>query len=140
MIRIENISLNELNGLSKGTLAETLNIEFVEITKSYLVAKMPVDHTTKQPFGVLHGGASMALSETVGSIGGICCLDKTKQYCVGLEINANHIRPVKSGYVFAKATPLHIGNKTQVWDIKISNEEGKLVCVSRLTLAVLDLV
>ncbi|MFN8437211.1 MAG: hotdog fold thioesterase [Cytophagales bacterium] len=118
-------------------MAETLEIEFTEITSNSLTAKMPVNHKTKQPYGILHGGASVALAETVGSIAGNLLVNDSGKMCVGLEINANHLRPASDGYVYAVATPLHLGSKTHVWDIKISNDDNKLVCVSRLTLAVI---
>lgn len=124
--------------MNKGTLGEQLGIEFTEIGPDYLCGKMPVDHRTKQPIGMLHGGASVALAETLGSLAAYLFLDEQKQYCVGLDINANHVRSVKEGFVYGKAMPLHIGRQTQVWEIKITNGEGKLVCISRLTIAVLD--
>jgi len=99
---------------------------------------MPVDHRTHQPMGLLHGGASVALAETMGSVGAVGCLDSSKQYCVGLEINANHIKSTRSGFVFGTARPIHLGKKTQVWEIKIMNEQKELVCVSRITMAILD--
>jgi 1,4-dihydroxy-2-naphthoyl-CoA hydrolase len=99
---------------------------------------MPVDHRTKQPFGLLHGGASVVLAETLGSFAASISVDMEKYQCVGLEINANHIRSVKEGYVYGKATPLHVGRQTQVWEIRITNEAGQLVCVSRITIAVLE--
>lgn len=133
----DNISLKNLNNLCLGNMAETLEIEFTEITSNSLTAKMPVNHKTKQPYGILHGGASVALAETVGSIAGNLLVNDSGKMCVGLEINANHLRPASDGYVYAVATPLHLGSKTHVWDIKISNDDNKLVCVSRLTLAVI---
>ena len=133
----DNISLKNLNNLCLGNMAETLEIEFTEITSNSLTAKMPVNHKTKQPYGILHGGASVALAETVGSIAGNLLVNDSGKMCVGLEINANHLRPANDGYVYAVATPLHLGSKTHVWDIKISNDDNKLVCVSRLTLAVI---
>jgi 1,4-dihydroxy-2-naphthoyl-CoA hydrolase len=99
---------------------------------------MPVDHTTRTPAGILHGGASASLAETLGSVAANLCVEPGKKYCVGIEINANHIRPVAGGYVYGITRPLHLGNTTQVWEIRISGEEGKLVCISRLTLAVLE--
>ena len=99
---------------------------------------MPVDSRTVQPYGILHGGASAALAETLGSIAGMLVLDSEKEYCVGMEINANHIRSVRGGYVYGTAKPIHVGRKTQVWEIRIEDEEGKLVCISRLTLAVIS--
>ncbi|MCS6967946.1 MAG: hotdog fold thioesterase [Cytophagales bacterium] len=115
-----------------------LGIEFTEVGENWLAAKMPVDERTRQPLGLLHGGASVALAETLGSLAGYLMLPEGKA-CVGLEINANHIRSVRQGYVFGKAVPLHIGKTTHVWEIKIHDQEQRLVCVSRLTLAVIDL-
>ncbi len=100
--------------------------------------KMPVDSRTHQPYGILHGGASCALAETVGSIASHLVIDTQKFYCVGLDINANHLRPAHHGFVTAKATPLHLGRRTHVWDIKIYNENDKMVCVSRLTVAIIE--
>ncbi len=136
----KDISIEALQQMGKGNMGEHLGMEFVEIGANYLKAKMPVDHRTKQPYGLLHGGASVALAETLGSIGAALVTDSEKYYCVGLEINANHVRGVKDGFVIATATPLHIGASTQVWDIKIHDEKEKLVCVSRLTVAVLKRV
>ena len=133
-----DIKIGELNKLSPNTIAEQLGIEFTEIGNDFISGKMPVDHRTHQPMGLLHGGASVVLAETLGSVGSLLCLDTTKQTCVGLEINANHIRGVREGYVYGKASLLHTGKKTHVWDIKITNEQNELVCVSRLTIAVLD--
>ncbi|WP_449257932.1 hotdog fold thioesterase [Chlorobium limicola] len=121
----------------EGQMARHIGIEITEVGSDFMTARMPVDHRTIQRIGILHGGASLALAETVGSIAASYCIDREKQYIVGQEINANHIRPVKSGYVHATATPLHLGKTSQVWDIRIRNEEGKLVCVSRFTVAVL---
>jgi len=121
---------------NKNHIGEYIGIEITEIGDDYLAGKMPVDHRTTQPMGLLHGGASCVLAESLGSMAGAMCVDLSKQYVVGLEINANHIRGVKSGWVYGKATPIHLGRATQVWDIKIVNEEQKLVCISRLTLSV----
>lgn len=129
---------NALNDSRRLTMLEHLGIEFVEIGADYIKAKMPVDHRTIQPFGLLHGGASAALAETLGSVAANLCVDREKKMCVGLEINANHVRPVSSGFVYGVARPVHIGDATQVWEIHIENEQKKLVCISRLTLAVLD--
>lgn len=120
-------------------MSDHLGIEITEIGDDYLAGKMPVDHRTVQPFGILHGGASCVLAETLGSIAGQLCVDNGKQIVVGLDINANHIRAVRSGYVYGKASPLHVGRSTQVWEIKIVNESQQLVCISRLTLAVKDI-
>jgi len=134
----DKISLEALNGLSKNTMAERIGIEFTAIGPDYLEAKMPVDTRTHQPFGLLHGGASVALAETMGSVAATCCVDMTRQYCVGLEINANHIRSVRQGFVKGITKPVHIGKKTHVWEIRIVNDKEELVCISRITLAVLD--
>jgi 1,4-dihydroxy-2-naphthoyl-CoA hydrolase len=127
-----------LNKWSRNTLAELLGIEFTAIGEDFLEARMPVDHRTHQPLGLLHGGASVALAETLGSVAATLCVDKTKQYCVGLEINANHLKGVRNGFVTGVTKPIHIGRKTQVWEIRITNELSELICVSRITLAVLD--
>jgi len=132
------ITLESLNKMSKGNMGEHLGIEFTEIGPDYLVAKMPVDSRTKQPMGLLHGGASVVLAETLGSVGAVCVLDLKKAYAVGLEINANHLRSATNGYVYGKTTPIHIGNKTQIWEIRITTEGGLLVCISRITMAVLE--
>ena len=115
-----------------------LGIEFTEIGENHLTAKMPVDHRTHQPYGLLHGGASVALAETLGSMAAAFCVDLKTQYCVGLDINANHVKGIKSGFVFGTTTPMHIGKKTHVWEIKITNDQNELVCISRLTIAVID--
>lgn len=120
-------------------MAERLGIEFTAIGEDFLEARMPVDARTHQPLGMLHGGASVALAETMGSVAAICCLDGTKQFCVGLEINANHIRSVRNGFVKGIARPFHIGKTTQVWEIRIINDKEELICISRITLAVLDI-
>jgi 1,4-dihydroxy-2-naphthoyl-CoA hydrolase len=130
-------SLEKLTGMSAGTMGEYLGIEWVEVGENFVKAKMPVDHRTKQPYGLLHGGASCVLAETIGSVASALVIDPSKNYCVGLEINANHIRSARSGYVTGIALPLHIGATTHVWDIKIYDERDKLVCVSRLTVAIL---
>ena len=122
------------------TLADALGIELVALTDDYLEGRMPVDGRTHQPMGLLHGGASVALAETLGSIGAATRIDVTKQACVGLEINANHIKGVRAGWVRGRATALHVGRTTQVWEIRITHEEtGALVCISRITMAVIDL-
>jgi 1,4-dihydroxy-2-naphthoyl-CoA hydrolase len=110
---------------------------FTDIGADYITASMPVNHTTHQPMGLLHGGASAALAETVGSVAGWLCINKEKQNCVGLELNCNHIKGKRDGTVYATARPLHIGGSTQVWDIRILDEQDKLICVSRLTIAVI---
>lgn len=131
----------QLNAFSKGCMLEFLGIEFTEVGPNYLVARMPVTEKTKQPFGILHGGASVVLAESIGSTAsGMVLLHKGLQKkCVGLEINANHIRSVQQGYVFGRCEPLHLGKTTHLWQIYITNEQNQLVCVSRLTMAILDI-
>lgn len=119
-------------------MMEHLDIEFTGIGPDFITAKMPVDSRHHQPYGLLHGGASVALAETLGSVAAHCSVDTSKYFCVGLEINANHLKGVRSGYVFGKTTPIHIGKSTQVWEIRITNEQDELVCVSRITMAVLE--
>jgi len=130
------INLDLLNSTRNNTLVEVLGINFTEFGGNYLVASMPVDYRTHQPMGILHGGASVALAETVGSVASYMVVDND-HHCVGLDINANHLKAVRSGLVFATAKPFHLGRSTHVWDIQIENEEKKPVCVSRLTMAVL---
>ena len=131
-------NLEEVQKLVIGTMVEHIGITISEIGDNFLSGAMPVDHRTTQPMGILHGGASLALAETLGSLAASLVIDNDKKYCVGLDINANHIRSVNKGFVTGTAKPLHIGSSTQVWSIEISNEEGRLVCISRLTMAVLD--
>ena len=133
----KNIRIPNLQKLSLNTMVDHLGIEFLELGEDYILAKMPVDHRTHQPMGLLHGGASVALAETLGSVASTLIVDREKYYCVGLEINANHIKSARNGYVVGKASPIHIGKKTHVWEIKITNNNNDLVCVSRLTVAVI---
>lgn len=130
--------LDTLNKICTNTIMEHLCIELTDYTDDELIGTMPVGPNTHQPFGVLHGGASCVLAETLGSMASNMCLDTEKQYAVGLEINANHVRPVKSGTIRGVAKNIHLGRKTHIWDIKIFTEDQKLVCVSRLTMAVID--
>ena len=132
------LTLDQLKEGSKDTLMEQLGIEYLEIGDDYLKARMPVDSRTRQTAGILHGGASAALAETLGSIASGMCVDREKKSIVGLEINANHIRPVAAGWVTGITTPIHVGNTTQIWEIRIFNEQEKLVCISRLTVANID--
>lgn len=132
------VSLDHLNQISLQTMVSHLGIEFTEVGPDYISAKMPVDHKTQQPLGLLHGGASVSLAETLGSVAATCCVDPEMQYCVGLEINANHIKSVKSGFVTGTARPVHIGKRTHVWEIRIVNESQELICISRITMAVID--
>jgi len=133
-----DVDLPFLNSLNKNTMAEVLGIEFTEIGEKSLTARMPVNSATKQPLGLLHGGASVALAETLGSVAAYSMVDRDKYHCVGLEINANHIKSATSGFVYGTTTPIHVGRKTQVWEIKINNDQGELVCISRITMAVID--
>ena len=133
----QSLRIDEIQPMGKDTMAEYIGIEFTEIGENYLKAKMPVDHRTRQPYGILHGGASVALAETLGSVGSAYVIDPSRFYCVGLEVNANHVKGAGEGYVYGTAIPLHLGGSTHVWDIKIFNQEEKLVCVSRLTVAIL---
>ncbi|MDG3085431.1 hotdog fold thioesterase [Vibrio hannami] len=131
----KEIDLDKLNATSKNTLIEHLQIEYTEITSDSLSARMPVCSFTHQPLGMLHGGASVVLAETLGSLAANYCVDEN-YYCVGLDINANHIRAMRSGFVIGTAKPIHLGATTQVWQIEINDERGRLVCSSRLTIAV----
>ena len=131
-------TLEQLRERSKDTLMERLGIEYLEIGGDYLKARMPVDSRTRQSAGILHGGASAALAETLGSIAASMCVDREMKRIVGLEINANHIRPVTGGWVTGITTPIHMGNTTQIWEIRIFSEQQKLVCISRLTVANID--
>jgi 1,4-dihydroxy-2-naphthoyl-CoA hydrolase len=133
----KSFSLHHLDGVGKNTLGEYLGMHFIEVGDDYLKASMPVDNRTKQPYGLLHGGASVALAETVGSVASAYVVDNSKFYCVGLEINANHVRGVTEGIVTATCRPVHLGTSTHVWDIRIHNDKEKLVCISRLTVAIL---
>jgi 1,4-dihydroxy-2-naphthoyl-CoA hydrolase len=133
----ENITLDAIQSFGKETMVEHIGIEFIEIGENYIKAKMPVDHRTIQTYGLLHGGASVSLAETIGSVASALIIDREKFYCVGLEINANHIRSATKGFVIGTALPLHVGNLTHVWEIKIHDDEEKLLCVSRLTVAII---
>jgi len=133
----KNVSVESLKPLGKGTMTEHLGFEWVEIGQDFLTAKLPVDQRTLQPHGLLHGGASCVLAETIGSVASYLVIDPSEFYCVGIEINANHIRSAREGFVYGTCSPLHIGSSTHVWDIRITNEEGKLICISRLTVAIM---
>jgi 1,4-dihydroxy-2-naphthoyl-CoA hydrolase len=135
----KDLSLADIANLGKGNMAEHIGIEWVELGGDFLSARMPVDYRTRQPYGLLHGGASVALAETLGSVAAAMVVDSDKFYCVGLDINANHVRSAREGFVTGIAKPLHIGASTQVWEIKIYDERERLVCISRLTVAVLKL-
>ena len=133
----KSITINDLKDFGKETMANLLEMQWVEVGENFLKLSMPVNEKTRQPYGILHGGASCALAETVGSIGSALVIDMDKFICVGLEINANHVRAAKEGLVTALCTPLHLGKSTHVWDIKITDENEKLICISRLTVAIL---
>jgi 1,4-dihydroxy-2-naphthoyl-CoA hydrolase len=135
----KSITPEILNKNAQNALPGHIGIEVTEIGDEYVCGKMPVDYRTHQPYGILHGGASVVLAESLGSIGATLSVDLSQYQCVGLDINANHIRSVKSGYVYGKAVPLHIGKSTHVWEIKITDEEGKLVCISRITMAIVKI-
>lgn len=128
--------LNEINNRHTRHIGALIGIEFTEIGNDFIKARMPVDARTHQPFGILHGGASLVLAESLGSVASSLIIDPEKFMAVGLEVNANHLRPVKSGYVTGICTPIHIGGKTHVWDIKMYDDRGKLNCISRLTVAI----
>ena len=132
------LDLAALDDLGRGSMAGLLGITFTGFGDDWLAARMPVDARTRQPFGLLHGGASVALAETVSSVAGTMTLDPVKRFVVGLEINANHLRSVRNGHVDAVATAEALGRSIQVWTIRICNDEGTLVCLSRATLAVLE--
>lgn len=123
--------------MQQGTIADALGIVFTEMGDDFVRGTMPVDRRTHQPMGILHGGASVVLAESLGSMAANFCVDTATHYCVGLDINANHIRAVRSGVVTGTARPVHLGKTTQVWEIRIEDEAGRLVCISRLTMAVL---
>lgn len=131
-------TLEELDRQSRDSMVEHLDIRFTEIGPDYLRASMPVDGRTQQPYGLLHGGASVTLAETLGSTGANCCIDPGRCYAVGQEINANHLRAVRSGRVTGTARPIHLGARSQVWEIHIEDEKGRLACISRLTMAVVE--
>ncbi len=133
----QSVRIEDLQKRGKGTLVDHIGIEFLEIGDDYIRARMPVDERTVQPFGLLHGGASVSLAETLGSVAANICVDNSKKKCLGMEINANHVSPASSGFVYGIVTPLHIGKNSHVWEIRITDEKQKLVCISRITLAVL---
>jgi 1,4-dihydroxy-2-naphthoyl-CoA hydrolase len=130
-------TLEAINASSANTMMRPLQIIFTEIGDDFVRGTMPVNEHTRQPHGLLHGGASVALAETLGSLGASMCVDASRYFCLGQDINANHVRSVRSGLVTGTARPLHLGRSSQVWNIDIVNESGALVCISRLTMAVL---
>jgi 1,4-dihydroxy-2-naphthoyl-CoA hydrolase len=132
------LTVEKLKPFGNNTMSEHLGIEWLEVGDNFIKATMPVDHRTRQPYGLLHGGASCVLAETIGSIASAMVIDHNRFQCVGLEINANHVRSATDGLVTGVASPLHLGKSTHVWDIRIYNEAGKMICVSRLTVAVIE--
>jgi 1,4-dihydroxy-2-naphthoyl-CoA hydrolase len=127
-----------LNARSTDTIVNHIGIEYTDIGDDYISARMPVDSRTVQPARILHGGASVVLAETLGSVAAYLCIDPTRKMAVGIEINANHVRSVRDGYVTGTVKPLHIGHSTQIWQIHIRDDQERLVCISRITMAVLD--
>ncbi|MFZ5894957.1 MAG: hotdog fold thioesterase [Myxococcota bacterium] len=138
-IWFDNFPIDAVREHSKNTLIAHLGIEFLEAGDDYLTARMPVDNRTHQPAGMLHGGASVVLAETLASWGATFTVDRAKSHCVGLEINANHVRAISSGWVIGTGRPLHLGKSTQIWEVRIADEQNRLVCVSRITMAVLNM-
>lgn len=139
MIWFRNYEVEQLNSRHKNHLGSLIGIEFTRIGDDFLEARMPVDERTHQPAGILHGGASVVLAETLGSVASNMIIDDLKYMGVGLEVNANHLRPVSSGFVTGICKPLHIGSKTHVWEIRMMTEHGKLNCISRLTVMIVPL-
>ena len=131
-----SFTLEQVNAINKNTLMEHLGIEYTEIGQDYIKGKMPVDHRTLQPAGLLHGGASVALIESLGSAGSALCVDLSKTNVVGIEVNANHIKSARSGYVYCTAKLIHEGRTTHLWEAKIVNDANELVCVGRLTVLI----
>jgi len=131
-------TLEQLHERSLGTMSDLLGIRFAGFGDDWITATMPVDHRTKQPMGILHGGASVVLAETLGSLAANLCIDPLRYGCVGQEINANHLRPVSAGIVTATARPIHLGKRSHVWQIEIRDERERLACISRLTMAVVE--
>lgn len=140
MIWSREYSIAELNGRPKGHIGEYIGIEFTEIGADFISARMPVNEKTRQPHGILHGGASVVLAESLGSVASNMIIDSDKYVGVGLEVNANHLRPVKTGFVTGICKPIHIGGKTHVWDIRLFDDRGKMSCISRLTVAIIPKV
>lgn len=134
----EGLSIEAINDIGKNTMFDAIGIKILEVGPDYIKGSMPVNSQTKQPMGLLHGGASVAFAETLGSIASTLMIDMTKKAPVGLEINANHIKSARDGLVYGVCRPLHVGSRTHVWEIKISNEQDQLVCVSRLTTSIID--
>jgi 1,4-dihydroxy-2-naphthoyl-CoA hydrolase len=137
-IWFQPFTLEDIQAYSRGSMVEHLDLRFSEIGPDFLRGTLPVDSRTTQPFGLLHGGASAALAETLGSVAATHCVDMSRYRCVGLEINSNHIRSVRAGRVTGTARPVHIGGRSQVWEIRIEDDKQRLICISRLTVMVLE--
>lgn len=137
-IWFRKFTLEEIREFEHGTMGEHLGIEFFEVGDKHLSARMPVDSRTMQPDRILHGGASVVLAETLGSVGGSMCVDRSRFQIVGQEINANHLRPAHGGHVIGRASPIHLGRRSQVWNIEIRDGKDRLICVSRLTVAIVE--
>jgi 1,4-dihydroxy-2-naphthoyl-CoA hydrolase len=133
----KELSVEHLKQMGAGTMGEYIGLDLTEVGPDFLKATMPVDHRTKQPYGLLHGGASCVLAETLGSVSSALVINPEKFICVGIEINANHVRSAREGFVTGICTPIHLGASTHVWDIRIHDEKNKLICISRLTVAIL---
>ena len=134
-----NFNLDALNAMGAGTINEVIGFKFTEIGDDYLIAEMPVDSRTKQPFGILHGGVSVVMAETLGSVASVLCLPiDANKTAVGLEVNANHLKAVRKGFVHGKVTPIRVGSKIHVWQIEIKDDKGNLTCTSRLTTMVIN--
>jgi uncharacterized protein (TIGR00369 family) len=138
-IWFQDYRLEDLKANSEVNMLAHIGIEYTELGPDFLRGRMPVDARTRQPFGVLHGGASVVLAETLGSTASYLCIDSSRFYCVGLEVNANHLRGLRGGRVHAVARPVHLGRTTHVWDIRLSGDDGKPSCISRLTMAIVPL-
>lgn len=136
MIWVQKPNIESINQFCKNTMCETLGMEFLEVGDDFLTARMPVNHNTKQPAGLLHGGASVALAESLGSVASVFCMKDKTTMPVGLEINANHLQSARDGFVYGQVKPIRIGSKTHIWSIEIKNEKQELICISRLTVMI----
>jgi uncharacterized protein (TIGR00369 family) len=137
-IWLERPTVEELMKRTRNTLAESIGMEYLEVGDDYIKARIPVDERTRQPYGLLHGGASLALAETLGSVGPRFCIDQSKKNSVGLEVNGNHLKAVSDGYVYGTARPIHMGSRTHVWDVRITDDNDRLIHIARVTTAIID--
>ncbi len=133
-----NIKLEDVKNFSEVNMISHLGIEIIDVGKDFIEARMPVDQRTKQPFGIMHGGASVTLAETLGSLAASLVVEKDNKHAVGIEVNSNHLKAMREGFVYGRTTPIHLGRSTHVWEIRIQNEKKELVNISRLTLAIVD--